>query len=74
MRRLGFVPLLPDDLQAPIIVTFLTPADPNFSFQVFYDALREKGVRFTAAPEKQPWGGTLAHFQDPEGNELTLLG
>lgn len=43
MRRLGFVPLLPDDLQAPIIVTFLTPADPNFSFQVFYDALREKG-------------------------------
>ena len=43
MRQLGFVPLLPGDLQAPIIVTFLTPADPNFSFQVFYDALREKG-------------------------------
>lgn len=43
MQRLGFTPLLPQALQAPIIVTFLTPADPKFAFQVFYDALREKG-------------------------------
>ncbi len=43
MRELGFVPLLPDDLQAPIIVTFLMPVDPNFHFQTFYDALRDKG-------------------------------
>lgn len=43
MRRLGFQPLLPDSLQAPIIVTFLTPKDPNFDFQVFYDRLRERG-------------------------------
>ena len=42
--------------------------------EALYETLRAKGVRFTAAPEKQPWGGTLAHFQDPEGNELTLLG
>ena len=39
-----------------------------------YDALTAKGVVFTAPPEKQPWGGALAHFRDPDGNELTLLG
>ena len=39
-----------------------------------YRALREKGVRFASAPETQPWGGSLAHFEDPDGNVLTLLG
>lgn len=36
--------------------------------------LTEHGVSFTGPPEKQPWGGTLAHFIDPSGNVLTLLG
>lgn len=35
--------------------------------------LAGRGVRFLGAPEKQPWGGTLAHFEDPDGNVLTLL-
>jgi len=43
MRRLGFETLLPDRLQAPIIVTFHMPADPRFVFQSFYDNLRERG-------------------------------
>jgi 2-aminoethylphosphonate-pyruvate transaminase len=43
MRALGFEPLLPDHLQAPIIVTFRMPADPKFQFQAFYDALKERG-------------------------------
>lgn len=43
MRGFGFVPLLPDALQAPIIVTFLMPKDPNFAFETFYDRLRDKG-------------------------------
>ena len=38
-----------------------------------YAALRAKGVQFTAPPETQPWGGTLAHFTDPDMNELTLV-
>lgn len=37
-------------------------------------ALSARGVEFEAPPEKQPWGGTLAHFRDPAGNVLTLLG
>ncbi len=43
MRKLGFVTLLPDALQAPIIVTFHMPDDPAFDFQTFYDHLSEKG-------------------------------
>ncbi len=43
MRDLGFKTLLPDELQAPIIVTFLMPADPKFRFETFYNFLRERG-------------------------------
>jgi len=43
MRALGFETLLPDHLQAPIIVTFRMPADPAFVFADFYDRLRERG-------------------------------
>lgn len=43
MRELGFQTLLPDDLQAPIIITFHTPADENFHFEQFYDQLRQQG-------------------------------
>jgi catechol 2,3-dioxygenase-like lactoylglutathione lyase family enzyme len=39
-----------------------------------YRDLQIKGVHFVAPPEKMPWGGTLAHFKDPSGNVLTLLG
>jgi 2-aminoethylphosphonate-pyruvate transaminase len=43
MRALGFAPLLPNRLQAPIIVTFRMPADPRFVFQEFYDRLKDRG-------------------------------
>lgn len=43
MREMGFETLLPDDLQAPIIITFKMPRDPNFSFTTFYDALAARG-------------------------------
>ncbi len=39
-----------------------------------YEALKTKGVQFMAPPERQDWGGSLAHFPDPDGNVLTLLG
>jgi 2-aminoethylphosphonate-pyruvate transaminase len=55
MRKLGFETLLPDALQAPIIVTFKMPADPKFDFQRFYDRLSEQGYviypgKLTVAP------------------------
>ena len=43
MRRLGFATLLPDEMQAPIIVTFLSPADACFDFGAFYERLRQRG-------------------------------
>ncbi len=43
MRAMGFRTLLPDELQAPIIVTFHRPADPRFDFEAFYAALRARG-------------------------------
>jgi 2-aminoethylphosphonate-pyruvate transaminase len=43
MEAMGFRCLLPRALQAPIIVTFHMPADPNFVFAEFYDRLRDKG-------------------------------
>jgi 2-aminoethylphosphonate-pyruvate transaminase len=43
MRKMGFETLLPDHLQAPIIVTFHMPKDPRFVFQTFYDRLKDLG-------------------------------
>jgi catechol 2,3-dioxygenase-like lactoylglutathione lyase family enzyme len=43
------------------------------SVQDKYDELRAKGVHFTDAPELQSWGGVLATFRDPAGNELQLV-
>jgi lactoylglutathione lyase len=38
-----------------------------------YNRLVAKGVEFTGRPEKQPWGGILAHLKDLDGNVLTLM-
>ncbi len=43
MREMGFKTLLPDVLQAPIIVTFHMPADPRFDFRTFYEKLAQRG-------------------------------
>jgi 2-aminoethylphosphonate-pyruvate transaminase len=43
MRALGFKTLLPDELQAPIIITFHMPANPEFDFDAFYDGLKNQG-------------------------------
>lgn len=55
MRKFGFETLLPDNLQAPIIVTFKMPEDPNFDFELFYDRLKDQGYiiypgKLTVAP------------------------
>ncbi len=43
LRALGFETLLPDALQAPIIVTVRMPADPQFHFETFYERLSQRG-------------------------------
>ncbi len=44
MRAAGFVPLLEQDIQAPIIVTFRRPRDPAYEFERFYGALGRRGI------------------------------
>ncbi|MFN9194175.1 MAG: 2-aminoethylphosphonate--pyruvate transaminase, partial [Pseudomonadota bacterium] len=43
MRALGFRTLLPDALQAPIIVTFHAPAHPAYDFKRFYEGAKARG-------------------------------
>jgi 2-aminoethylphosphonate-pyruvate transaminase len=55
MRDLGFETLLPDAVQAPLIVPFRMPADPKFDFAEFYDRLAALGYviypgKLTVAP------------------------
>lgn len=38
-----------------------------------YRTLCDRGVSFEAGPERQPWGGRLAHLRDPDDNILTLV-
>ncbi|HMR30811.1 MAG TPA: 2-aminoethylphosphonate--pyruvate transaminase [Geminicoccaceae bacterium] len=69
MRRLGFETLLPDALQAPIIVTFKMPRDPRFAFESFYDRLRRRGYviypgKLTVAPSFRI--GCIGHLAAPE--------
>lgn len=35
--------------------------------------LAAANVAIAGAPEKQDWGGILAHVADPDGNEITLV-
>ncbi|MFZ2990394.1 2-aminoethylphosphonate--pyruvate transaminase, partial [Ideonella sp.] len=43
MAALGFKPLLPAAIQAPIIVTFHAPTDPRYQFKAFYDSAKAQG-------------------------------
>jgi len=43
MQELGFQALLPEDLQSPIITTFLSPAHPEYNFTRFYNELKSRG-------------------------------
>jgi hypothetical protein len=35
--------------------------------------LRGRSIEWIGLPERQPWGGLLSHFKDPDGNILTLV-
>ena len=43
MVKLGFECLLADAQQSPIITSFISPADPRYKFEDFYDELKRKG-------------------------------
>ncbi|HYS65966.1 MAG TPA: 2-aminoethylphosphonate--pyruvate transaminase [Paraburkholderia sp.] len=43
MQELGFEPLLNARWRSPIIVTFFSPAHPSFSFERFYELMKQQG-------------------------------
>lgn len=70
------------------IIERVNPADPDaaemigrftaLSFAVddciaAVGLLTGKSVQFLGPAQKQAWGGTIAHFLDPDGNVLTLV-
>ncbi len=69
MTEMGFEVLLPNQLQAPIIVTFRMPKDPKFKFSKFYERLKEKNFiiypgKLTVAPSFRV--GCIGHIGLPE--------
>jgi predicted enzyme related to lactoylglutathione lyase len=65
-----FVPK-PDDARQPGIDTGIIFATDSI-FEV-HRRLVDEGVQFLLRPERQPWGGLVAIFSDPEGNRFTVL-
>jgi predicted enzyme related to lactoylglutathione lyase len=61
----------PEDEAGP---RFLAVSLQVADIETVYRDLVAKGVEFLGTPQRMPWGGTLAHFKDPDGNVLTLLG
>jgi 2-aminoethylphosphonate-pyruvate transaminase len=43
MTDMGFIPLLPEPLQSPIITAFQSPKSPQYQFKNFYAALKSHG-------------------------------
>lgn len=50
-------------------VSFMVP-----NLTALHTDLAAKGVEFMAPPQKQSWGGGIAHFRDTAGNILSLVG
>ena len=53
------------------IGTFFNGAFACDDVEATYRQLRQRGVEFTAEPQKQHWG-TFATFKDPDGNQFVL--
>lgn len=64
----------PDGEDGDLVGRFVGASIQVDDIDTAYKQLSERGIPFKGPPEKQPWGGSLAHFSDPAGNVLTLLG
>ena len=53
------------------IGTFFNGAFACDNVERTYEELSGRGVEFTSAPQKQPWG-TFATFKDVDGNQFVL--
>lgn len=63
-----------DEESSELVGRFVGVSIEVDDIDAIYRDLCANGVEFTGPPLKQSWGGTLAHFKDPDNNILTLLG
>ena len=73
MKAMGFLPLLKEDLQSPIITSFYYPEDSEFEFTHFYDYLKEQG--YVIYPGKISEAetfriGNIGHVYESDMNDL----
>lgn len=72
---LGLERLSRDDPEASTLVgRFVGTSVQVENIHEVVATLKSRGVPFSGEPEVQPWGGVLAHIQDPAGNVVTLMG
>jgi catechol 2,3-dioxygenase-like lactoylglutathione lyase family enzyme len=50
----------------------------GFSLEVpaiaaFHANMQAQGVKFLGPPERQFWGGIMAHVEDPDGNSFSIV-
>jgi 2-aminoethylphosphonate-pyruvate transaminase len=57
MRQNGFRTMLPDEVAAPIVTTWVNPDDARYEFPPFYEAMRRRG--FTIFPGRTTAAGTF---------------
>lgn len=65
-------PDAPEDEQA-LVGRFSGVSFAVADIQIAWRQLQAGGVFFSAAPERQAWGGWLATFEDPAGNRLQIV-
>ena len=64
----------PEDPEgAEMIARFTALSFEVADCRVAVGLLSGKSVQFLGPAQKQSWGGTVAHFLDPDGNVLTLV-
>jgi 2-aminoethylphosphonate-pyruvate transaminase len=73
MRELGFRCLLPDQVQSPIITSFLSPTEKAYDFRRFYGEIKHKG--FVIYPGKVTSADTfrIANIGDVFPKDMTRL-
>lgn len=85
-RRFGWVELGPEEPMCKIGLS-LAEAEPptkkiprrtgivldTDNMEAFVQRLKEGGARVTREPVRGPWGGLVADFLDPDGNELQVV-
>lgn len=59
--------------EAPVRTGFAGISFETTDIKTAVETLRQRGVEIVGEPAQQYWGGTLAHFNDPEGRTFTLV-